>query len=98
MRPTLLAGPFGAVRHNLNHGIRDVSLYEIGRIFASSASGQATGELPNERDALALIAHGGAIDEGHAQARREIDFFDLKGALKAAIDAMNLGPLAFENV
>ena len=36
MRPTLLPGLLESVRHNLNHGIRDVRLFEIGRVFASS--------------------------------------------------------------
>ena len=52
-------------------------------------------ELPNEREALGLIATGGAIEEGHAEATREIDFYELKGALEAAVDAMKLGPLRF---
>lgn len=98
MRPTLLPGLLAAVRHNLNHGNRDLGLYEIGRVFAGSDSGQASGELPIERDSVALVLHGGAIDEGSAQARREVDFFDLKGALEAAIDAVNLGPLTLKDV
>jgi len=97
MRPTLLPGLLEAVRHNLNHGNRNVSLYEIGRVFAgsmaSSGSSELPIELPIERDALALIAHGGARSEGHAEAQRELDFYDLKGALEAALSAMNLGPL-----
>lgn len=96
MRPTLLPGLLESIRHNLNHGNRDVSLYEIGRVFAGSASGGDSHELPIERDALALIALGGATEEGHAQATRELDFYDLKGALESAIDAMSLGPLVFE--
>jgi len=91
MRPTLLPGLLESVRHNLNHGIRDVRLFEIGRVFASFK----TGELPLEREALALIATGGATEEGHAEATREIDFYELKGALEAAIDATKLGPLSF---
>src|SRR4030095_10341133 len=39
MRPTLLAGLLTALRHNLNHGVRDVRLWEIGRIFAKSMEG-----------------------------------------------------------
>jgi len=91
MRPTLLPGLLESVRHNLNRGMRDVRLFEIGRIFASFKAG----ELPHEREALGLIATGGAIEEGRAQATREIDFFELKGALEAAIDATRLGPLSF---
>jgi phenylalanyl-tRNA synthetase beta chain len=42
-----------------------------------------------------LIATGGAIEEGHAEATREVDFYELKGALEAAIDTLRLGPLGF---
>jgi phenylalanyl-tRNA synthetase beta chain len=91
MRSTLLPGLLESVRHNLNHGIRDVRLFEIGRIFSISKRG----ELPQESLALALVATGGALEESRAQAERELDFFDLKGALEAAVDWMNLSPLTF---
>ncbi len=96
MRPTLLPGLLESVRHNLNHGRRDVRLYEIGRVFAESSPSESAAELPLEREALALIALGGAVEEGLAQATREVDFYDLKGGLEAAVDAMSLGPLSFE--
>ena len=91
MRPTLLPGLLESVRHNLNHGNRDVRLFEIGRIFAASPAR----ELPVERESLGLMATGGATEEGRAQASREIDFYELKGALEAACDAMKLEPLSF---
>jgi len=91
MRSTLLPGLLTSLRHNLNHGIRDVRLFEIGRIF----SGLGDQQLPQERLALALIATGGALEENRAQPERELDFFDLKGALEAAVDWMNLSPLKF---
>jgi phenylalanyl-tRNA synthetase beta chain len=91
MRPSLLPGLIESLRNNLNHGTRDVRLFEIGRIFASSKPG----ELPLERDALALIATGGATEEGRAQASEEMDFYQLKGVLEAAVDAMKITPLGF---
>jgi phenylalanyl-tRNA synthetase beta chain len=91
MRPTLLPGLLQSLRNNLNHGTRDVQLFEIGRIFASSGNE----ELPLEREALALIATGSIQEEGRAQGSKEVDFYDLKGALEAAIDAMKLGPVNF---
>ena len=92
MRPTLLPGLLEALRHNLNHGVRDVRLFEIGRVFANSKPE----ELPLERESLALLATGGALEADRPQAARETDFFDLKGALAAAIAGMNLEGLRFE--
>jgi phenylalanyl-tRNA synthetase beta chain len=66
-------------------------LFETGRIFAKSDSA----ELPSEREALALIATGGASEENRAQASRDTDFFDLKGSLEAAVAVMNRGSLRF---
>ena len=91
MRSTLLPGLLSSVRHNLNHGIRDVRLFEIGRIFSILKAG----ELPQETLALGLVATGGALEEDRAQSERELDFFDLKGALEAGVDWMNQSPLTF---
>ena len=97
MRQTLLPGLLQSIRHNLNHGIRDVRLFESGRIFAASRANEPPpSELPREREALALIGTGGALEEGRAQSEREIDFYELKGALEAAADAMRVGPLEFQ--
>jgi phenylalanyl-tRNA synthetase beta chain len=91
MRSTLLPGLLDSVRHNFNHGLRDVRLFEIGRIFSISR----LGELPDEKLAFGLVATGGVLEENKAQAERELDFFDLKGALEAAVDSMNMSSLTF---
>ena len=91
MRSSLLPGLMNSLRHNLNHGIRDVRLFEIGRVFGISMDGQ----LPEEPLSLAMIATGAAVEENKAQADRDLDFFDVKGALEAAVDWMNVKPLAF---
>lgn len=93
MRPTLLPGLLDAVRHNLNHGRRDICLFEIGRVFAANRD---QSQMPIERDALALVAIGGQRWADRSGVARELDFFDLKGALEAAIEAMNLPQLILE--
>jgi len=91
MRSTLLPGLLTSLRHNFNHGIRDVRLFETGRIFSSFKAG----ELPDETLALGVVATGSALEEDRAQGERELDFFDLKGALETAVDWMNLSALRF---
>lgn len=92
MRQTLLPGLLKSVQHNINHGTRNVGLLELGRIFASIQKE----ELPEEREAMALVATGGLMLAGRAQPERELDFYDIKGALESAVEAMNLPPLEFE--
>lgn len=93
MRATLLPGLLASVRHNFNHGTRDVRLFEMGRVFAANTE---PGRLPVERESFALVATGGALEQGTAAASRESDFYDLKGALDAAADAMKLSALEFK--
>lgn len=94
MRPTLLPGLLASVRHNLNHGTRDVRLFESGRVFA--AGGEEGGEArPNELESLALVLTGETLEAGRTSGRA-VDFFDLKGAVEAATDSMNVGEMKFE--
>jgi phenylalanyl-tRNA synthetase beta chain len=91
MRPTLLPGLLNAVRHNLNQGTRDVSLFELGRVFRAGEHG----ELPTEREALTLAATGGVLEADKAAASRDCDFYDLKGALETAREALKLPALDY---
>lgn len=93
MRSSLLPGLLSALKHNLNHGIRDVRLFEIGKVFEV----KTPGELPDETLSLGMLLSGGALDENRATADRELDFFDLKGALETAVDWMSLSALDYES-
>jgi phenylalanyl-tRNA synthetase beta chain len=92
MRPTLLPGLLSAVRHNLNQGTRDISLFELGRVFRA----RSRGELPDERECLTLAATGGILAAWRAAPARDCDFYDLKGALDAAVEALRLPSLDYE--
>jgi phenylalanyl-tRNA synthetase beta chain len=92
MRPTLLPGLLSAVRHNLNQGTREISLFELGRVFRARSSG----ELPDERECLALAATGGILEAGKAAPARDCDFYDLKGALDAAVEMLRVPSLEYE--
>jgi len=94
MRPTLLAGLLSAVRHNINHGIRDVRLFELGKLFAAPVD---VNDLPDEREAFAIVITGGATEENKSGTVRELDFYDLKGAFETAVSAMHKAPLQYES-
>jgi phenylalanyl-tRNA synthetase beta chain len=93
MRPTLLPGLLNSARLNFNHQRRDLCLFEIGRVFAAVPSET---DLPTEREILSMVVTGGELLEGRAQAVRQLDFYDAKGALEAALDAVGAAEAAFE--
>jgi len=92
MRPSLLSGLLDAVRTNFNHQRRDVRLFELGKVFSAS---NKENDLPNERELFALVLTGNETLQNKALAMREMDFYDAKGALESAADALNLPPLEF---
>ncbi|MGC2237893.1 MAG: phenylalanine--tRNA ligase subunit beta [Pyrinomonadaceae bacterium] len=92
MRPSLLSGLLDAVRTNFNHQRRDVRLFEIGKVFSASSKEH---DLPNERELLALVLTGNETLQNKALAARELDFYDAKGAIESAIDAVNASSLEF---
>ncbi|HEX9963338.1 MAG TPA: phenylalanine--tRNA ligase subunit beta, partial [Pyrinomonadaceae bacterium] len=92
MRPSLLSGLLDAVRTNFNHQQRNIRLFELGKVFASTANEDS---LPKEQELFALVISGGETLENKASVVREFDFYDAKGALETAIEAVNLPALEF---
>ena len=92
MRHSILPGLLDAIRLNLNHQRRDIKLFEIGKAFAARLSED---NLPNERELLTLVVAGSELQEDKAMAIRELDFYDLKGSLAAALDAAQIAAVDF---
>ena len=86
LRPSLIPGLLVSLTRNLRAGVRDLRLFEVGRIFRA-------GER-EERTALALLLSGTAAPASWRDSKpRVADFFDLKGALLALnLDGVTLEP------
>lgn len=84
----------GAIEWNLNHGQRDVRLFEIGRRY-SFAAADGGAAVPTETVFLTMGATGEARAQGLYDAARDFSFADLKGDLDA-IGALT-GGLEWEN-
>ena len=94
MRPTLLPGLLDAVRLNFNQQRRDVRLFEIGKAFATRVSED---ELPVERELLSLVVTGGNAEAKRSMTTRELDFYDAKGAVEAALEAVGFASASFSS-
>jgi phenylalanyl-tRNA synthetase beta chain len=75
MRSTGIVSMIGALEWNLNHGQRDLRLFEIGRTYEMRDGG------PVETPVLTLGATGLAREKTIHEAAREFGFADLKGDL-----------------
>ena len=92
MRPSLLPGLLDAVRLNFNHQRRDLKLFELGKVFAAK-SGEDN--LPNERELFSLVITGGEVHQDRAMSLRELDFYDAKGAIESALEAISIDNAEF---
>jgi len=74
LRPSLIPGLLESVARNLRAGVRDLRLFEVGRIFRADAR--------EERTSLALVLSGTAVPASWRDPKpRHADFFDLVGIL-----------------
>ena len=91
MRTTLLSGLLEALLRNLHHGTRNVKLFEVGKCFRR----QDEAERPAEHEHLALVLTGARNDTDWQAATARLEFYDLKGALEAVAESLNLPELNF---
>jgi len=71
----------GAIEWNLNHGQRNVRLFEIGRRYSFAAAASGGVAVPVETVYLTMGATGEARPQGLYDAARDFSFADLKGDL-----------------
>ncbi len=90
MRPSLLSGLLDSVKTNFNYQTKNVKLFELGKVFATSH-----GDLPIERELFSLVLTGSEVFYNKAVTGKELDFYDAKGALEIALDAINLPKMQF---
>jgi phenylalanyl-tRNA synthetase beta chain len=91
MRTSLLTGVLGSLQHNFNQGQRDVMLFEVGKVF----HGAGEDARPIERETVALVMSGSMSPEDW-RGRRQMDFYDLKGAVEAMLAGLQLTGFTIE--
>ena len=92
MRQSMLPGLVRSVAYNLDHGVPNVALYEIGRVFY----GHENTSQPDEPSFVAGVMAGKHADDAWNQKFGEYDFFDAKGAVESLLDALRLTKVRFK--
>lgn len=97
MRSSLIGGLVDILKYNLNRRAGRVRLFEIGRVFARDPQ---TGDGPlavagvSQPMRVGGLIYGLAKDEQWGEARREADFFDLKGDVERLLAGRALRAVA----
>jgi len=86
MRTTLIPSLLGAASLNARRRQPDVRLFEVGKVYI--AERLPLESLPDERWTLALVLSGAAPSLGWGESSRPADFYDLKGAVEAVLEAL----------
>jgi len=84
LRPSLLTGLLGSLQHNVNRGLPDLALFEIGRVFDTTANGCEE----TKHVSLALCGRKHLPDWQHGEKVEESDFFTLKGLLLTLVESV----------
>ena len=85
MRPTLAASILNTLAYNRGHNDGGFRLFELGRAFIPQAVG-----LPREVELAAGVMSGPRYDANWLSASEPLDFYDLSGALAAALGRMGV--------
>jgi phenylalanyl-tRNA synthetase beta chain len=78
LRTTPLSLMLKNVINNINHGNRDISIFEITKVFRNTDNKT----LPEEITSLGIILSGRAVLKSWDSSERFYDYFDLKGILE----------------
>ncbi len=87
LRSSMLPSLLQVVRANVNRGQRHLRLFELGKIY------QSTGR---EAYTLGIVCTGNLVDDWRELKKRNIGYYDIKGAIVQAFERASLGGLEFE--
>ncbi|MDJ0783670.1 MAG: phenylalanine--tRNA ligase subunit beta [Desulfosarcinaceae bacterium] len=94
MRTSLIPSLLETLQRNLAHQVRDVRIFETGRVYLH----QPAAELPEEREMLAGLWSGSRAPLSWHERETPCDYFDLKGVVEALCQALKLAPTRYEQV
>ncbi len=92
MRRTLIPGLLRSVAYNKDHGVADVTLYEMGRVLF----GKKGKQLPQEETYLAGVLSGASGVQEWNVRPHELDFFDAKGIVEQLLETLRITKVKFK--
>jgi phenylalanyl-tRNA synthetase beta chain len=91
LRTSLLAGGLNSVKRNLNFGVRNMMLFEVGKVFQKKTDGAINSfDDISEMQNLILILSGKEEEKSWFSDEKYFDFYSLKGYVNAFIQKISL--------
>ncbi|MEE2821669.1 MAG: phenylalanine--tRNA ligase subunit beta [Acidobacteriota bacterium] len=88
LRTSLVPGLVEALRHNLNHGNKNIRLFEFGKVFIPDQS--TNGKTLQEISRLGLVASGAFCQPFWDSSQDEFHFHHLKGIVECLMSNLGL--------
>lgn len=92
MRQSIIPGLFHSLAYNQNHGVKNVQLYETGRVFFA-AEGK---KKPKEKERVAAVLAGAMGDPAWNNTPAAFDFFDGKGIIESLLHELATPKVRFK--
>lgn len=89
LRQSLRHSIVETVARNVRAGAERIAIFEAGRAYIPPADG-APSPLPDEREQVTGALSGVEVDRWGTSTGRRLDFFDAKGAIEAALEAVGV--------
>ncbi|MCX6120175.1 MAG: phenylalanine--tRNA ligase subunit beta [Ignavibacteriales bacterium] len=96
LRTSLVPSALRIVKHNRNHGVKDLRLFEIGNIYLlNTDKGPDTLDAYHEDERLLLLLGGHTAPVSYGSTSRDVDMLDLKGEVAALLSKFCLDNYRF---
>ena len=92
MRQSIIPGLLHSLAYNQNHGVKNVQLYETGRVFFA-AEGK---KKPKEKERVAAVLAGAMGDPAWNNTPAAFDFFDGKGIVESLLHELATPKVRFK--
>ena len=94
MRTSLVPGLLGTMHHNLSQQIKNLKIFEVGKIFIN----QNPQHLPKETEILAGLWTGSRNDASWHDQGEACDFYDIKGVVEGLLNALRIEEVQFSRM
>ncbi len=91
MRTSLVPGMLATMRRNIVKQVKNLKLFEVGKIFISKDSAQ----LPQEIEMLLCLWTGSRYNESWLASKENCDFYDIKGVAEGLLTGLEAKNPAF---